>query len=64
MTTNANLTDLYADKNALRDVLKNLVDVVEAHNLESLDCDNRGDYFCDCLSDAVKKAKEVLDNLD
>ena len=43
-----------------QDTLKQLVGVIDAHEIESLDCDNRGDYYCDCLTKEVKKIKESL----
>lgn len=41
--------------------LKQLMDIVEAHEIESLDCDNRGEYYCDCLFDAIQQAKKALE---
>jgi hypothetical protein len=55
------LITMQSENTALRTALEHLVGVIEAHDLESLDCDDRGDYFCDCLSLAVKQAKEALD---
>lgn len=45
---------------ALVEALKNLMGVIEAHDLVSLSCDNGGKEFCDCLDNAVKKAKTAL----
>lgn len=54
------LITIQSQVTSLRTALEHLVGVIEAHELESLDCDDRGDYYCNCLSDAVKKAKEAL----
>lgn len=47
---------------SLQTALKSLIDVIDAHEIESLSCDRDGQIFCDCLQDEVKKAKLVLDN--
>lgn len=47
---------------SLQITLKNLIDVIEAHEIESMSCDRDGQNYCDCLQDEVKKAKLVLDN--
>jgi hypothetical protein len=45
---------------ALVEALRNIVGVIEAHELTSLSCDNDGEKFCDCLDNAVKQAKTAL----
>jgi hypothetical protein len=41
--------------------LRNLIGVIEAHELVSLSCDRDGKEFCECLDEAVKKAKKAIE---
>lgn len=49
---------------ALAAALKHLVEVIEAHEIESLSCDRDGNEYCDCLQNAATEAKRLLPNLD
>ncbi len=42
--------------------LKHLVEVIEAHEIESLSCDRDGSEYCDCLRNAATEAKRLLPN--
>lgn len=44
----------------LLQMLDAMVRTIEAHEIESLDCDRRGDIYCNCLSQQVEKAKAVI----
>ena len=41
-------------------LLEHLCATVEAHEIESLDCDRRGEEYCNCLRKAVAKARAHL----
>lgn len=43
--------------------LKHLVEVIEAHEIESLSCDRDGNKYCDCLRNAATGAKRLLPNV-
>ena len=47
---------------ALAAALKHLVEVIEAHEIESLSCDRDGNEYCDCLRNAATEAKRLLPN--
>jgi hypothetical protein len=39
---------------------RNLLAVLEAHDVESLDCDRRGEKYCSCLSQAIERVADTL----
>ena len=43
----------------LNTALVGLVEVIEAHDLASRDCDRRGDEWCECLNAKIASAKKV-----
>ena len=45
---------------ALAAALKHIVDVIEAHDIESLSCDRDGNEYCDCLRNAATEAKRLF----
>lgn len=49
---------------ALSAALKHLVEVIEAHEIESLSCDRDGNEYCDCLRNAATEAKRILPNAE
>lgn len=55
--------NLIGENIALKKALQDLIEIIDAHELVSLSCDNDGQIFCECLDDAVKKAKLTLDKL-
>lgn len=44
------------------DALKYLVELIEAHEIESCQCDGKEEEHCDCLRKAAAKAKRLLPN--
>ena len=46
--------------NEIRAAVNRLLDVLDAHEVESLDCDRRGNHACECLSDAVARIRDAL----
>lgn len=44
---------LHAQRDELLEALKKLLGVLDAHEVVTMDCDRRGDTYCDCL-DTVK----------
>mgnify|MGYP006435912399 CR=1 FL=1 len=46
--------------NMLFTELMSLYQVLESHDVESLDCDRCGDTYCDCVSYARKRVREIL----
>lgn len=46
---------------ALVEALTHLLGVIDAHELESLDCDRSADKYCDCLELAVKQSQDALE---
>ena len=47
---------------AYRTKLKQIVEVIEAHEIESLSCDRDGNEYCDCLRRSAKDANLLLAN--
>ncbi len=47
---------------AVTAVLKQLVEVIDAHEIESLSCDRDGNEYCDCLRRTANEAKRLLPN--
>ena len=45
---------------ALRTALADLVDAINAHEIESLQCDGRDDDHCNCLRKSARKASLLL----
>ena len=41
-----------------------IIEIVEAHDIESLSCDNDGERYCECLREAVAAAGRLLDEID
>jgi hypothetical protein len=39
---------------------KHIIGVIDAHELESMSCDNDGEAYCSCLADAVRSGKAAL----
>jgi hypothetical protein len=44
---------------AVRDLLK----VIDAHEIDTIDCDRRGDVHCDCLTRAKAKVEGAIAQL-
>jgi hypothetical protein len=38
-----------------------LLAVLDAHEVESLDCDRRGDHTCECLTNAANRLRAALE---
>lgn len=38
-----------------------LLIILEAHEVDTLDCDRRGEKYCDCLSNHIRRLKAALD---
>jgi hypothetical protein len=47
-------------KASLLTALGLLIDTFESHEVETLDCDHRGDVYCNCLENNIKWAKQVI----
>ena len=56
----AAVPDLIAEVKRLREALTDLVGTLDAHETESLDCDRRGETYCDCLAKSKTKARAIL----
>jgi hypothetical protein len=39
----------------IQEEAERLLAVYDAHEMESLDCDRSGEYYCDCFHKAVEK---------
>ena len=44
----------------LKLLLLNLIDIINAHEIETLDCDRSGDKYCDCLQKQIILTKKLL----
>lgn len=51
-----------AEVEQLKAELGNIVNVIEAHDIDTLDCDNAGEKYCDCLYKAINKARKLIKN--
>lgn len=40
--------------------LRDIIGIIEAHEIDSIDCDRAGDRHCNCLSSTVNRAKKIL----
>lgn len=49
------------DMRKLEIATRHLIEVIEAHEVQTLDCDRSGRTYCDCLERAVKKAKSAAE---
>jgi hypothetical protein len=47
-------SDLLADK------LRQMIELIEAHEVTCFSCDRDGERYCDCLQRMVKDAKKAL----
>jgi len=55
--------EAYNEVVKLRTALANLVDTINAHEIESLQCDGKDEEYCDCLRKSAKKAGLILPNV-
>lgn len=51
---------LLEERERLRAAIENLCGIIEAHEIDTLDCDRRGEIHCDCLERAMEKARAAL----
>jgi hypothetical protein len=47
-------------RDRLAEALRNLMAVIDSHDIQTEDCDRRGHLYCDCLHRARKPALEAL----
>jgi len=48
------------DPAAFVDAVRMHLSTLDAHDIESLDCDRRGEKYCDCLSKSIDKLRSAL----
>jgi hypothetical protein len=51
-------------RDTLAEALRNLMAVIDSHDIQTEDCDRRGHLYCDCLHRARKPALTALATLD
>jgi hypothetical protein len=52
----------HARELALREALHWTVEILDAHEVETLDCDRRGEKYCTCLERQLAKARAALNS--
>jgi len=52
--------EMLAEIERLRDALALLIGTIEAHEIESLQCDRTEERYCNCLRESVARAKALL----
>lgn len=57
----AELSTLRATNAGLVEQAGNLLSILEAHEVDSLDCDRRGEKYRDCLSNQIRRLEAALD---
>jgi len=50
----------WAEIERLRDALTLLIGTIEAHEIDSLQCDRSEERYCNCLRAALARAKALL----
>jgi len=53
-------TALRAHAERLAEALKDIAETLEAHEVDTLDCDRAGNKFCTCLERRISKADQAL----
>lgn len=48
----------------MRAALEQVIGVIESHEIASLDCDRRGELYCECLDSAIAQARKALEGRD
>lgn len=48
------------DEQILADTLRQMIELIEAHEVTCFSCDRDGELYCDCLKRMVKDAKAKL----
>lgn len=56
----ADYTTLRAHAERLAEALKDITETLEAHEVDTLDCDRAGNKFCTCLERRISKADKAL----
>jgi hypothetical protein len=49
-----------AEKCALADTLRQMIETIESHEVTCFSCDRDGELYCDCIKRLTARAKGVL----